>query len=98
MRNVSAEWIPEDGMVLLTLKTVLIQASFLIADFKDHQAAIFAPTGHFIGLTLDRGIRLGKRPAFMRNGIWLLHEETEVPSKYINARITIDNVVLGEIL
>lgn len=97
MRDVSPELIPKGGMVLLTLRSLYMQASFLVADFRDQQAAIFKPTGSFLGLTADRGIRLGKRPPFMRNGIWLLHEDTDLKEEYANARITIDNVVLGEI-
>jgi len=48
-----------------------------LADFKDSQALAFKKTNHFLGLSRNRGIRLGRHPLRMIDGVWYITEDPE---------------------
>jgi hypothetical protein len=71
-------------MVLLTIPDLLDDVPLYMADFKDDYALIFKKTGSYLGLTLTRGVRLGKGPARMVNGIWYIDEDLYLQKVYAN--------------
>lgn len=76
MQSIDWDVVPDDGtMVLLTVPDILDDITLCMADFKDDYALIFKKTGSYLGLTLTRGVRLGKGPAKMINGIWYINED-----------------------
>lgn len=48
-----------------------------LADFRDTTALAYQKTRHFLGLSRNRGIRLGKHPLRMIDGVWYLTEDPE---------------------
>jgi hypothetical protein len=89
VRPIDWKLVPDGGiMVLLTMRDIVDQADLMIADFKDTHALVFTMTGNFVGLTKDRGARLGKKPIRMINGIWYAFEDLEAQKKYKNVDLT----------
>lgn len=83
VRPIDWNLVPDNGvMVLLTVPDLLDDVPLHMADFKDDHALIFKKTGSYIGLTLTRGVRLGKGPAKMINGIWYVNEDQQIQQSY----------------
>ena len=51
------------------------EGDLYFADFKDTQALGFKKTQHFIGLSKNRGLRLGGHPLRMVDGVWYITED-----------------------
>jgi len=66
----------------VTIPDLLDDISLQMADFKDDYALVFKKTGSYLGLTLSRGVRLGKGPARMVNGIWYIDEDLYLQKVY----------------
>jgi hypothetical protein len=95
MKPVDWDIVPDDGtMILLTTNDIIDDANLYIADFKDLKALIFKPTRSFVGLTRTRGIRLGKGPPRMINGIWYVDEDPKAQAKHKNIELTPELVSL----
>lgn len=87
MKKIDWEIVPDDGtMVLLTVPDLLDDMPLYMADFKDDHALMFKETGHLIGLTFSRGVRLGKNP-FMVNGVWFIEEDLKVQDSHYDLEI-----------
>jgi hypothetical protein len=94
MRSIDWDIVPDhEVMVLLTVSDLFDDMPLRMADFKDDCALVFKETGHFIGLTLSRGVRLGKDP-FMVNGIWFIKEDSRVQDTYADLEINSELVDL----
>lgn len=87
------ESLQKGQLILLTLKTLAPREPLLAADFKDMQVPVFVKTGNFIGFSIDRKIKFGKKPAVLINGIWFIDEETNISKEYEN--IIIDPSLLS---
>ena len=87
------EFLQKGQLILLTLKTLAPREPLLAADFRDMQAPIFTKTGNFIGFSIDRVLKFGKKPARLINGIWFVDEETNIPKEYED--IIMDPVLLS---
>ena len=65
------------GLALLTTDDIP-GGSLYLADFKDTHALVFSKTGHFLGISEDRGVRLGGHPLRMMDGIWYITEDQKI--------------------
>jgi len=95
MKEIRWDIVPNDGsLVLLTAVNLVMDEQLFIADFRDREALVYNPTGSFVGLTRTRGIRLGKKPLRLVNGIWLLDEDLEITKIHKNLFLMPDLVSL----
>jgi hypothetical protein len=97
MRQVEEDLIPLEGLAVLTCQRIDFRAPLFIADFRDQQILIFTPTGNPIGISIDRGMRLGRRPLQMRNGIWVMEEEEKIPEQYQDKELRAEDVAFSTI-
>ena len=75
MRDISPDFVSDDrGLAVLTTDDP-DGGSLYLADFRDTHALILSETGNFLGLTESRGIRLGKHPLRMMDGVWYATED-----------------------
>lgn len=81
-------------MSLLTMERLGDGVPLMIADFKDTHALFHIESERFIGLTRNRGIRLGKPPLVMTDGIWFLEEDLEIEMKFRDLNVGSTNLVL----
>jgi hypothetical protein len=65
------------GLALLTVPILSATGPMYLADFKDLRALAFKKTRNFIGLSRNRGVRLGGYPLNMVDGIWYVTEDLE---------------------
>lgn len=84
-------------MVLLTAREVAEDSVLMMADFRDTHALRFVRSGHLVGLTKSRGMRLGSRPAVLVNGVWYLDEDPAAQDKFRGVELTEDLVDLAPI-
>jgi hypothetical protein len=75
--QVDWESLPEGKLVLMTVETIVKDATMAVADFRDVQALVFTKTGNYLGMSPTRGLRFGKSPASMQNGVWLVTEDMQ---------------------
>jgi hypothetical protein len=98
MRPIDWDLVPDDGtMVLLTVPDLLddVDVPLQMADFKDDYALVFKKTGSYLGLTLSRGVRLGKGPARMVNGIWYINEDPYLQKIHADIELEPEMMALG---
>lgn len=89
MKEISWEGIPDGLMILLTAQDIGPSERMHAADFRDMTAVMFMPARSFVGLTRDRGIRLGKRPRLFE-GSWVLEEDEKAQEAYPDKRLNPD--------
>jgi hypothetical protein len=78
MRSFNAiDWskLPDEKLVLMTVSNISDNEQMKIADFLDTQALVFVKNGCYVGMSYNRGLRFGKHPAFLINGIWYIDED-----------------------
>lgn len=75
-------------LALLTLKSIKPTEIFHIADFNDIQAPVFTKTGSYFGWSSESTIKLGRGPAELINGIWVIEEDEKAIKS--NENLTID--------
>lgn len=98
MKEVDWDIVPTgETMILLTAGGLEPNGLLFMADFKDTMALKFTPTGNYIGLTRNRGMRLGKGPKFMRNGVWFIYEDFEAQKRYTECELDMSLVTLENI-
>jgi len=96
VREINWGIVPDNGtIVLLTMQDVMEQTPLYIADFRDTHTLVFSKTGNFVGLTKSRGVRLGKRPLRMVDGIWYAHEDLDAQKVYKNMELRPEHLILG---
>ena len=96
MREIDWDIVPNNGtLVLLTMQDIMNQARLYVTDFRDTHTLVFSKTGNFVGLTKDRGVRLGKRPLRMVNGIWYAVEDFDAQKVYKNMELCPEHLILG---
>ena len=93
MKEISWEGVPEGLMILLTATDVGHAERMYAADFRDMTAAMHLPSGAFIGMTRDRGIRLGRRPRLV-NGTWVLEEDRKAQEAFPDKALSPDVISL----
>lgn len=89
--------VPDAGLVLLTVAEVSDESLVCVADFRDTHALAYVPTNAFMGQSRTRGMRLGKLPLQMRDGIWFMEEDLEVPDEHSEVRLRSELVRLRPI-
>ena len=78
MRPIDWGMVSDDkGLALVTIRSFSDTGEMYLADFKDTQALAYKETRHFLGLSKNRGVRLGGHPLRMIDGIWYITEDTE---------------------
>jgi hypothetical protein len=94
MRPIDSALIPVDGsLVVLTSKDIATNSRLFIADFRDMLALVYKPTGSYLGAG-HTGIRLGKRPLEMKNGLWLMQEDVELRKTHSDVQVSPDMLAL----
>ncbi len=83
------------GLALLTAREIVESNQIMLADFRDTHALVYKKTGHFIGLSLTRGIRLGGHPIQMIDGVWYITEDPKAQKGHENASVTPDMLAMG---
>jgi hypothetical protein len=83
--------IPERNLVLLTAVEINKEIPFQIADFRDHMALTYVPTGDFIGYSRYKGIRLGRDPK-LSNGLWILEENENISKIHSDVKLEINSL------
>lgn len=48
-----------------------------IADFRDTHGLAFTKSGGFVGWSMTGGMRLGRPPFHLVDGVWYMHEDTK---------------------
>ena len=90
MRRIDSSLIPGDGsLVLLTARDLADDSVLMMADFRDMQAVVYAPTGSYLGIGAT-GVRLGARPLEMVGGLWLMKEDEGLRRAHENVRLSPD--------
>jgi hypothetical protein len=88
MRQIDSSMMNEEGkLVLLTSRDIADDSKFMAADFRDMQAFIYNPTGSWIGADMQ-GIKLGKGPLNLINGIWYTDLDEELNRKHQHVRLS----------
>ena len=94
MQKLDPSIIPSDGrLVILTVRDIGEDSQVMAADFRDTLALVYKPTGSYIGAGMF-GIRLGKRPIEMVNGIWIMPENSDLLRVHTNVRLSPDMLSL----
>lgn len=99
MKPFDWKYVPEKGLVLLTVAEVIQDTEVSIADFRDTHALAFKKNGGFIGWSRhgaggDGAMQLGKLPLHLVNGIWYMNEDFEAQEQYANVQLEISMLEL----
>jgi hypothetical protein len=95
MRAVDWRLVPAGGaLALLTMEDLVDGEPLMMADFRDVRALFHKETGRFVGLARDTGVRLGRPPIRLKDGIWYLIEDLELGRSRRNVPITSDTASL----
>jgi hypothetical protein len=95
MRQIDWKLVPEHGrMVLLTIQDLVDEVPLMIADFRDTHALFHPKSGRFLGLTRNRGMRMGKSPIQMIDGIWYINEDDEIAEKFKDLEVKSEDLIL----
>lgn len=86
MRGFEWKYVPESGLVLLTMQDVHPDVPIQIADFRDTHALAFRPSGGFVGQSRS-GMKLG-RALKMVDGVWYMSDDVKSQQEY--ADFTLD--------
>lgn len=70
--------VPEGQLVLMTVESLNDpRAKMKIADMRDMQALAVAKNGCWVGCSPTRGLRFGRGPVRMVDGVWFCREDVE---------------------
>jgi hypothetical protein len=76
MRKFDWDLVSDDrGLALLTVPSITKIGEMHLADFRDTKALAYKNTQHFLGISKNRGIRLGGHPLRMIDGVWYIEED-----------------------
>ncbi len=75
------------SMLLLTAGEISESGPMFVADFKDTHALVFKKTKNWLGLTKGRGVRFGKKPIRLINGVWYVTEDSTAQSGNENVEL-----------
>ena len=90
--------LPDDMLVVMTAPALESGMAMHVADFTDVQALVFKETRSYVGMSRSRGLRFGARPALLRNGIWIAHEDTAKQLKWKDFVLSVDALSLDVIV
>ena len=82
-------------MAVLTTADLDPDGKIFIADFRDIHLLTYE--GHILGLTKTRGVRFGKRPLTMTDGVWYAQEDFKAQDGHDNVRIDHTHLTLEPI-
>jgi hypothetical protein len=94
MRDFDWKFVPVKGLVLLTVQEISIHSPVFIADHRDTHALAYTPTGGFIGQSLRNGMRLGKVPLRLIDGIWYMAEDEDSQRSHTAIQLSPDLLTL----
>lgn len=92
MRDFDWKYVPAKGLVLLT--AVDLDSSVCIADFRDTHAIAYKKSGGFIGQSWTGGMRLGRLPLHLVDGIWYMLEDGKSQSEHSEILLNPQSVIL----
>ena len=92
MKAFDYDLLPREGLALLTVPEIDGTGEMYLADFRDQRVLVFKPTGHFLGFSKERGIRLCKGPASMIDGMWTAVEDVEAARRFPDVRLEVDSM------
>ncbi len=90
MKNFDYSLLPGNGLVVMTADEIDGISPMGIADFRDTKVLIYKKTGHYLGFSETRGIRLCKGPISMIDGILRAVEDISVSDKIKDIYLTVD--------
>lgn len=97
MRDIEWDLVSISGtLILLTMEDVADGQPIFMADFKDIYALSHKKTQNWLGMS-RRGVRLGRGMPELKNGVWIVEEETEPPESMKNVTISSNDVLLKPI-
>lgn len=96
MRDFDWKYVPETGLVLLTVSEIAQDIGVSIADFRDSYGLSFKKNGGFIGWSRKGGgaMLLGRLPLRLVNGIWYMDEDIEAQEHYSNVQLELSMLEL----
>ncbi len=86
MKTFSNEYVPEDGLVILTAPEI-DGGELYCADFRDIFFLVHKPTNSPIGFGRN-GMQLGKKPFKMVRGLWLMDADEGMCNLHRNIELT----------
>lgn len=89
--------LPDGMLVLMTAPDLNDVTEMRIADFRDTQALVFNQTGNYVGMSRRSGLRFGRAPAIMKDGVWLVHEDSSSQSGWQNTQLSASTLSLAVI-
>lgn len=96
MRKVDWRLVPVSGeLALLTMDELVDGEPLMIADFRDTKAIVHKATGAYVGLSRGRGVRLGKAPLTLKDGIWYATEDKDLGRTRKDVRVSSETTVLA---
>jgi hypothetical protein len=80
----SYDWsqLEEGFLILMTCEILSSRERMSIADFRDSQALKFKESGNWVGMSVNRGTRLGSGPLRMVDGVWICNEDHKACERY----------------
>lgn len=75
-------------LVLMTCNILSPREKMKIADFRDSEALKFRKSGNWMGMSIDRGLRLGSGPLSMVNGVWFCNEDHKACNLYVDQELS----------
>ena len=97
VRQIDLPMLQENGsLILLTSRDIAEDSPLYVADFRDIQALVYVPTGNWLG-TDGSGIRLGKGPLEMIDGVWYMEEDLVMKEKHHNIQLSPELLSFGVI-
>lgn len=87
MKEFELRLLPKTGCAVMTAPDIDGTGPMYLADFRDVQVLVYRPTGHFIGFSAIRGIRLCKGPLKMVEGIWTAREDEDAARSHVDVRL-----------
>lgn len=96
MRDIDWSRVPEGPMVVLTAEDTARGEPLKMADFKDTHALFYKVTGSWLALSRT-GVRLGKGPMWMEDGIWMCSPDEGASERLPNHDPDLDQVCLRPI-
>jgi len=101
MRDFDWKYVPQTGLVLLTVPEISKDVQVQIADFRDTHALAYAPSGGFIGyshkgseLGVPGSMRLGKTPLHLVDGIWFMFEDEKGQQAHQHVLLKLELLIL----
>jgi hypothetical protein len=86
--------LPDGQLVLMTASSISSNEKLQVADFLDTQALVFSKSGCYVGMSRDRGLRFGKHPASLINGIWFIDEDEKAQKGWSDTKLSSNDLSL----